>query len=91
MTDDIMVSLGMKNWDDFSVSARYYGICEGMFIQATTTATPTGEEDAEYDIGAAIGWSLDLGIWKLQFEPMIQIVDIQDLTPTLGWALRFNL
>ena len=24
MTDDIMVSFGMTDWDNFSVSARYY-------------------------------------------------------------------
>jgi len=91
MTDDIMVSLGMSDWDNFTVAARYYGICENMFIQATTTAEGTVEDGSVYAIGAAIGWSLDLGIWKLQFEPMIKLADIQDFTPTLGWALRFNL
>ncbi len=99
MSDDIMVSFGMSNWDNFTVGARYYGICENMFIQATTTSEggddPATEavEDAErtYAIGAAIGWSLDLGIWKLQFEPMIMLDDIQNFDPKLGWALRFNL
>ena len=91
MTDDIMVSLGMTDWDNFEVGARYYGICEGMFVQATTTATGDGLGDSNYDIGAAIGWTKDLGIWKLQFEPMIVLDDIQDFTPRLAWALRFTL
>ena len=109
MTDDIMVSVGIAGWDEFSVAARYYtGFCDNMFIQAGTTAgvagtwnddetvfTPTlnadGTEDATYDIGMAIGWTKSLGIWKLQFEPMIVLDDIQDFTPHLAWALRFNL
>ena len=106
MNDDILVSFGMSDWDNFDVSARYYtGFCDNMFIQATTTATGTmaeveGEDGAmtmeadgasEYAIGAAIGWTKSLGIWKLQFEPMVKLNDIQDFTPTLAWALRFNL
>ena len=58
MTDDIMVSLGMSDWDNFTVGARYYGICDDMFIQATTTATGVEGADSEYNIGAAIGLSL---------------------------------
>tara|TARA_B100001559_G_C16008046_1_gene397650 strand:+ start:56 stop:496 length:441 start_codon:yes stop_codon:yes gene_type:complete len=100
MTDDIMVSLGMSDWDNFEVGARYYGICDGMFIQAMTTATTRGEDEAgneiileesNYNIGAAIGWTLDTGFWKFQFEPMIVLDDIQDFTPRLAWALRFTL
>ena len=107
MNDDILVSFGMSDWDNFDVSARYYtGFCDNMFIQATTTAVGTTEsvmnedtglmEDvadggSEYAIGAAIGWTKSLGIWKLQFEPMVRLADIQDFTPTLAWALRFNL
>ena len=106
MNDDILVSFGMRDWDNFDVSARYYtGFCDNMFIQATTTAVGTMAEvtDAdgnvtmepdgasEYAIGAAIGWTKSLGIWKLQFEPMVKLADIQDFTPTLAWALRFNL
>ena len=91
MTDDIMVSVGMDNWDNFNVGARYYtGFCDNMFIQATTTST--GDADArEYGISAAAGWTKALGIWKLQFEPMIVLDDIQDFTPRLAWGLRFNL
>ena len=106
MNDDILVSFGMTDWDNFDVSARYYtGFCDNMFIQATTTATGTMAEvtaedgtitmeadgASEYAIGAAIGWTKSLGIWKLQFEPMVKLADIQDFTPTLAWALRFNL
>ena len=106
MTDDIMVSLGMTDWDNFNVGARYYGICEGMFIEANTNATGkpdlvgedaegnetlTPQEGSEYKIGAALGWTLDTGIWKFQFEPMIVLDDIQDFTPRLAWALRFTL
>lgn len=110
MNDDILVSFGMSDWDNFDVSARYYtGFCDNMFIQATTTAKNTWEMDdagvivldengdqvstgaSEYAIGAAIGWTKSLGIWKLQFEPMVKLADIQDFTPTLAWALRFNL
>ena len=90
MTDDILVSLGMDNWDDFMVSARYYAV-DNMFVEATTTAVNDGAEGSTYAIGAALGWSLDLGIWKLWFEPKIALADIQDFTPTLTWALRFNL
>ena len=91
MTDDIMVSLGMTDWDNFTVGARYYGICDGMFLQATTTATGVDGGDSEYNIGAALGWTKDLGIWKLQFEPMIAVDNIDELEPYIGWALRFNL
>ena len=107
MNDDILVSFGMADWDNFNVSARYYtGFCDNMFIQATTFAVGTMESvlnedtqlmedvpdgDSEYSIGAAIGWTKSLGIWKLQFEPMVKIENIQDFTPTLAWALRFNL
>ena len=96
MTDDIMVSLGMSDWDNFTVGARYYGICDGMFIQAMTTATTDGGngvvlESSDYNIGAAAGWTLDTGVWKFQFEPMIVLDDIQDFTPRLAWALRFTL
>ena len=101
MTDDIMVSLGMSNWDNFTVGARYYGVFGDMFIQAMTTANTniydangdvTGQlDESEYNIGAAIGWTLDTGVWKFQFEPMIMLDDIQDFTPRLAWALRFTL
>jgi len=92
MTDDIMVSLSMTDWDNFMVGARYYGICDGMFIQAMTTATKTGVmAESDYNIGAAAGWTLDTGVWKFQFEPMIVLDDIQDFTPRLAWALRFTL
>ena len=91
MTDDIMVSLGMDDWDNFTVGARYYtGFCDNMFIQATTNSS--GADDTrEYAISAAAGWTKDLGIWKLQFEPMVVLDDIQDFTPRLAWGLRFNL
>lgn len=92
MTDDIMVSLSMSDWDNFMVGARYYGICDGMFIQAMTTATKTDAmAESDYNIGAAAGWTLDTGFWKFQFEPMIVLDDIQDFTPRLAWALRFTL
>ena len=92
MTDDIMVSFGMTDWDNFSVSARYYtGFCGDMFVQAGTDATGDGADGADYQIGAAIGWSKALGIWKLQFEPKVVLADIQDFTPMLTWGLRFNL
>ena len=95
--------------DNFKVGARYYGIFDNMFIEATTTATTDGGteqvenadgdmedvaivlENSEYNIGAAIGWTLDTGIWKFQFEPMIVLDNIQDFTPRLAWALRFTL
>ena len=104
MTDDIMVSVGMASWDEFNVNARYYtGFCDNMFIQAGTTAmvakdadgnevlNADGTTDAVYDIGMAIGWTKALGIWKLQFEPMIVLDDIQEFEPRLAWAVRFNL
>ena len=100
MTDDIMVSFGMENWEKFKVAARYYtGFAGNMFIQANTQAfAPTAEAlalDPEagstYKIGAAIGWTKALGIWKLQFEPMLVLDDVQDFTPHLAWGLRFNL
>jgi hypothetical protein len=109
MTDDIMVSFGMDDWDTFNASARYYtGFAGNMFVQAGTNATPSkyasdhalagtvipeGAEGAgsTYVASAAIGWTKALGIWKLQFEPMIVLEDIQDFTPMLQWGLRFNL
>ena len=91
MTDDIMVSLSMNDWDNFKVGARYYGVCEGMFLEATTTATAEAGADSDYQIGAALGWTKDLGIWKLQFEPQIVLDNIQDFTPRLVWGLRFTL
>ena len=91
MTDDIMVSVGMDDWDNFTVGARYYtGFCDNMFVEATTNST--GDEDnREYAVGAAAGWTKALGIWKLQFEPMIVVDDIEDFNPRLAWGLRFNL
>ena len=100
MTDDIMVSFGMQDWERFSVAARYYtGFAGNMFVQANTNAfAPTAEAlalDPEagstYTIGAAVGWTKALGIWKLQFEPMIVLDNVQDFTPHLAWGLRFNL
>ena len=91
MTDDIMVSLSMTDWDNFKVGARYYGVFDDMFLEATTTATAEGSADSDYQIGAALGWTKDLGIWKLQFEPQIVLDDIQDFTPKLVWGLRFTL
>tara|TARA_B100000965_G_C19496508_1_gene715468 strand:+ start:661 stop:1116 length:456 start_codon:yes stop_codon:yes gene_type:complete len=107
MTDDILVSFGMENWDDFSIGARYYtGMMGNMFVEANTTAsqimedpnnTPNDETDdvgtgeSSYVIGARVGWTKALGIWKLQFEPMIVLDDVQDFTPRLAWGLRFNL
>ena len=52
---------------------------------------PMVDDGADYQIGAAIGWSKSLGIWKLQFEPMLVLDDIQDFNPHLAWGLRFNL
>jgi len=46
---------------------------------------------SDYAIGAAVGWTKSLGIWKLQFEPSVRLADIQDFTPHLAWAVRFNL
>tara|TARA_B100001741_G_C16390403_1_gene522168 strand:+ start:31 stop:435 length:405 start_codon:yes stop_codon:yes gene_type:complete len=92
MTDDIMVSLEMTDWDDFNVGARYYtGFCDNMFIQATTVSDLDVDGEREYSISAAAGWTKELGIWKLQFEPMVVLDDIQDFTPRLAWGLRFNL
>ena len=86
ITDDVMVSLSMDNWDNYSMSTRYY-CCVDKFIQATTTSNGSGD----YTVGAAIGWTKSLGIWKLQFEPMIVVDDIEDFNPRLAWGLRFNL
>ena len=110
MTDDILVSFGMQNWDDFSIGARYYtGMMGNMFVEANTTAsvimvtndngTPDDltddfderTDESSYVIGARVGWTKALGIWKLQFEPMIVLDDVQDFTPRLAWGLRFNL
>ena len=91
MSDDIMVSLGMDNWDDFTVGARYYtGFCDNMFIQANTFSSDESGE-REYYVSAAAGWTKALGIWKLQFEPMIVLDNIEDFNPKLAWGLRFNL
>ena len=97
MTDDIMVSFGVTDWETFNVSARYYtGFAGNMFVQAKTyaiadeTSTVEGAE-SDYTVEAAIGWTKALGIWKLQFEPMIVMEDCQDFTPKLMWGLRFNL
>ena len=92
MTDDIMLSMGMSDWDNFNVSARVYtDFFDRAFIQATTTASMTVANEREYMVGAALGWTKALGIWRLQFEPMIVLDDIQDFTPRLAWGLRFNL
>ena len=86
LTDDVMVSLSMDNWDNYAMSTRYY-CCVDKFIQATTTSNGSGD----YTVGAAIGWTKSLGIWKLAFEPMFILDDIRDLDPRIGWALRFTL
>ena len=86
LTDDVMVSLSMDNWDNYAMSTRYY-CCEDKFIQATTTSNGSGN----YTVGAAVGWTKSLGIWKLAFEPMFILDDIRDLDPRIGWALRFTL
>tara|TARA_B100001250_G_scaffold381522_1_gene373909 strand:+ start:315 stop:716 length:402 start_codon:yes stop_codon:yes gene_type:complete len=86
LTDDVMVSLSMDNWDNYAMSTRYY-CCKDKFIQATTASNGSGE----YTVGAAIGWTKSLGIWKLAFEPMFILDDIRDLDPRIGWALRFTL
>ena len=92
MTDDIMVSVGMDDWDNFTVGARYYtGFCDNMFVQANTQSTEEVEGEREYSVSAAAGWTKSLGIWKLQFEPMIVVDDIEDFNPRLAWGLRFNL
>ena len=91
VSDDIMVSFGMTDWDNFNVGARYYtDFCDNMFIEANTNSTGT-DDDREYQVGAAVGWTKALGIWKLQFEPQIVLDDIQDFTPKLVWGLRFTL
>ena len=91
MSDDIMVSLEMSDWDNFNVGARYYtGFCDNMFIQAKTNSSLVAGERA-YAVSADIGWTKALGIWKLQFEPMIGLSDIQEFNPMLKWGLRFNL
>ena len=91
VSDDIMVSFGMTDWDNFNVGARYYtDFCDNMFIEANTNSTGT-DDDREYKVGAAVGWTKALGIWKLQFEPMIVLDNIEDFTPHLAWGLRFNL
>ena len=90
MTDDIMISFGMDDWDNFTVGARYYtGFWDNMFIEANTNATDDGSD--EYTVGVAAGWTKALGIWKLQFEPMVVVSDINDFNPHLAWGLRFNL
>ena len=86
IADDVMVSLSMSNWDNYAMSTRYY-CCDDKFIQATTTTDGAGD----YTVGAAIGWTKSLGIWKLAFEPMFILDDIRDPDPRIGWALRFNL
>ena len=46
MTDDIMVSVGMDDWDNFTVGARYYtGFCDNMFVQANTQSTEEVERE----------------------------------------------
>ena len=91
MTDDIMLSVAMASTDAFEVGARYYtGFCDNMFIEASTNAMDTGD-GTEYQVGVAAGWTKSLGIWKLQFEPMIAVDNIDELEPYIGWALRFNL
>ena len=91
MTDDIMVSMGMENWDMFDVTARVYtDFLDRAFIQATTEASMVAGERT-YKVGAALGWTKPLGIWRLQFEPMIMLDDIQEFDPMLAWGLRFNL
>ena len=93
MTDDILVSIGMRNWDNFDLSARYYtGMMGNMFFEANTNAELNEAGDgSDYTIGAAVGWTKALGIWKLQFEPMFVLDNIQDFTPHIAWGLRFNL
>ena len=82
----------MDDWDNFTVGARYYtGFCDNMFVQANTQSTEEVEGEREYSVSAAAGWTKSLGIWKLQFEPMIVVDDIEDFNPRLAWGLRFNL
>jgi len=86
ITDDVMISLSMSDWENYAMSTRYY-CCDDKFIQATTTSNGHGD----YTVGAAIGWTKSLGIWKLAFEPMFIVEDIRDFDPKIGWALRFTL
>ena len=86
ITDDVMVSLSMENWNNYAMSTRYY-CCDDKFIQATTVSDGSGH----YTVGAAVGWTKALGIWKLAFEPMFIVDDIRDFDPKIGWALRFTL
>ena len=89
MTDDIMISFGMDNWDNFTVGARYYtGFCDNMFIEANTNAT---DADNEYTVGLAAGWTKALGSWKFQVEPMVVVDDIKEFNPRLAGGLRCNL
>ena len=92
VSDDIMVSFGMTDWDNFNVGARYYtDFCDNMFVQANTNSGVDADGERTYNVGAAIGWTKALGIWKLQFEPMIVLDNIEDFDPHLAWGLRFNL
>ena len=61
--------------------------CLDKFIQATTHSNGHGN----YTVGAAVGWTKALDIWKLAFEPMFIVDDIRDFKPRIGWALRFTL
>ena len=91
MTDDIMVSMGMDSWDEFDITARVYtDFFDRVFVQATTSSDLIAGERS-YQVGAAVGWTKALGIWRLQFEPMIMLDDIQEFDPMLAWGLRFNL
>tara|TARA_R100000805_G_C3601805_1_gene102440 strand:- start:644 stop:1054 length:411 start_codon:yes stop_codon:yes gene_type:complete len=94
MSEDILLSFGMSDWDNYNLGARYYtGMFNNMFIEANTKTVMSLDDtdEVDYVIGAAFGWTKSLGIWKLQFEPMIVIDDIQDVNPHLAWGLRFNL
>ena len=86
LTDEVMVSFSMDNWNTYSMSTRYY-CCLDKFIQATTSSNGHGN----YTVGAALGWTKALDIWKLAFEPMFIVDDIRDFKPRIGWALRFTL
>ena len=64
----------------------------GKVFEANTNAELNEAGDgSDYTIGAAVGWTKALGIWKLQFEPMFVLDNIQDFTPHIAWGLRFNL
>tara|TARA_R100000664_G_C2728765_1_gene119920 strand:- start:112 stop:522 length:411 start_codon:yes stop_codon:yes gene_type:complete len=94
MSDDILLSFGMSDWDNYNIGARYYtGMFNNMFIEVNTTGASSINEPGEIDyvIGAGVGWTKSLGIWKLLLEPMIVLDDIQDFNPRLAWGLRFNL